>query len=157
MMHKLLKVFVYPLIIVMFVSTQGISLFMHHCDSTGNTFYGLFTPASCDHSHNHAQSPSECCSGEPECEKTQHPRKCSDCCSDSFVYLKPDISALTASSYTVDLNPKLTEFPFCNINDDLQFKLSDQPVYLYQPKPPPKTGIFKLILFQSLKIPDILS
>lgn len=156
-MHKLLKFFIYPLAAVILLSTQGILLFMHHCDSTGDTYYGLFTPTSCDHSHNHAQSHSDCCPGESECEKTQQPEKCSDCCSDSFVYLKPDISALTATSYTVDLHPQLTEFPYFNKITDLQFTLPDQSLDFFQPKPPPKTGIFKLILFQSLKIPDIIS
>jgi hypothetical protein len=158
-MHHWNKFLVFPLVVVLLISTQGVSLFTHHCSVSGDTSVNLYTPASCDHHSSSESDHQTCCNDHDQCHASEHLTKESEnCCTDFHVYLKPDILGLQFVSKKVDFNKVL--FVKTPQSVDLQEHsviISITKQVCEQPKPPPKTGSFIVILHQSLKIPDFLS
>jgi hypothetical protein len=157
-MHKLLKIVVFPVALMLLLSTQGLLVFLHHCNHSGQTYVGLFSATVCDHDHHEIieDLPLCCANDQPE-PSSSDTKTCNKCCSDDHIFIKPDIQSLAGSSFHVDLSPKCSELFITHEPNFANQTSMPGGILVFRPKPPPKTGTFTLILYHSLKIPDLLS
>jgi len=150
-MQKLFKKLVFPLSLLVLLSTQGMHVHIHHCKSTDTYTYGLFGSAECDH---HAVADlNTCCSPISNQECSINQKKSSDCCTDNHFFVKT-IDELTISNsqnkifdhYVHQVLFTSSNLYYVNIEEDI-LKSS------YNPDPPPKDGLQLIIFQQKLKIP----
>jgi hypothetical protein len=157
MFRKLQLLLVLFTMAVFLLFTQGVSLYLHHCNISDKTYLGLYSPVSCQDTCGESSSCGHCCDDAEACKLPEPQHEEDDCCSDTHIYLKPEIQALPvlgfSSSQTTDYFI-LLHYPQENI---FQINYVEEPDPSYEAKPPPKSGSFTVILFHSLKIPEFLS
>jgi len=158
LMRKWTRFFIFPVILALLLSMQGISVFKHHCKNSGNTYMSLFSPTNCAHHSTQTDDCHSCTTDQDHCCKIIQSESCSDnCCTDSHIYLKPEILGLQITYHTLEVSKLL----FLSIHTLYfqEYRQTDpfQKIFYHQPKPPPKTGTLLVIIYQSLKIPTFLS
>lgn len=157
-MRKWTKFFIFPLILALLFSMQGISVFKHHCKNSGNTYMSLFSPTNCAKHDSSVNEHDSCCANHDHYYKNVQAESCSDnCCTDSHIYLKPDILGLQTTYHTLEVSKLLFLNTLTLYFQEYQQTDPFQKIFLHLPKPPPKTGSFLVIMYQSLKIPSFLS
>jgi hypothetical protein len=156
MFQKCCKFLSIPMAVVLFISTTGIALFEHHCNTNGTSSFAVFSPIECSHHCSHHGDCNQCCSSQSENNCSIPQKETSDCCNDIFHFLKVDIQA-TYSVVSVHKIQPLAIDIFQSVLPLSKYNFSsenDMKGCAYTPKPPPKTGSFIVILFSSLKIPE---
>ena len=158
MIRKMSALIIYPLLIIFLMTTTGFSVFRHHCHSSGEVFYSVFSPVGCDHSQYTELKTGHCCNQNNDIHFEIPADSCSKCCSDEHVFLKSEIYSVAGNFLIIDFQPRVVETHVSDLRVHFTFfaDILDS-FHCYQPKPPPKTGTFKVILYNSLKIPEFLS
>lgn len=150
-MQNLLKKLVFPLSLLVLLSTQGLHVHIHHCMSTDQYSYGLFGSAECDH-HSKADFKT-CCSPISSQECSINSQIKSDCCSDNHFFVK------TIDELTISNSPNIIFYHFVQLvsYSSLNFHFVDNEDNIlkicYNPDPPPQDGLQRTIFQQKLKIP----
>jgi len=136
------------------VSTTGVTIYTHYCNSEGQVTSSLFVDqATCTH-HHPAMHQHDCCQTEMTCERETTP----DCCSDITHLYKID-----NTYYTSDIRVASPEPAVLQLFGVLAFGLTtDSDVVfekvLFPENPPPVPGKELIVRFLHLKIsPDPLA
>lgn len=150
-MQKVLKLFVYPLSLLLLLSSQGLHIHVHYCNTTNTFTYGINQRADCDHEHLKIQK--TCCSSTTENLCIIKSKHNPSCCSDThfFVQTIDELRNYVSFNEFFFLFTSLIFEKSINIlctNDSYSFlnKGTDS-------SPPPIPGTFLVILYQNLKIP----
>jgi len=156
MLFKCCKFLCIPLAVVIFISTTGIAVFEHHCNANGTSSFAVFAPVECSHHCSHHGDCNQCCSSQAENNCSIPQKESSDCCNDIFHFFKADIQATYVATSSIKIQPIVADF-FQGVLPHIQtivYSNNEIKGCAYTPKPPPKTGSFMVILFNSLKIPN---
>lgn len=156
MFQKCCKFLSIPMAVVLFISSTGIALFEHHCNTNGTSSFAVFSPVDCNDHCSHHSSCSSCCSTDKDSKCNIPEKKTNDCCNDIFHFIKADIQAISATSTSIKIEAVAVDFFQSVVSHQQTIVFSDNELKgcAYTPKPPPKTGSFIVIFFSSLKIPE---
>lgn len=141
------------MVAIILLTTSGISVFHHYCNTTRLSEYSLIIPEfSCQHHHHLTDKLPSCCSGEHE--NLHQSCGMSDCCTTDVVMVKLDVTLIAQ-----DIDPWQTQLAglivgnSLMLEDEAEVENSDLPI-INNNHSPPLAGRDLHIYIHQLNIPD---